>query len=261
MTYYENKLAFIFGASEGIGAAVVKVLLQNGTKVVAFSRSERKLSALKQIYPSDLLHTLSLDVTNYSQVKSGIGRATETFGTPFFIMNFAGAARPGFIETLTPEEIRQMMDLNFFGTYNVVQILSKALIQRREGHIVTCSSIAGFVGLSGYTGYCASKFAVMGFSESLRREWAPYKIRVSVLCPPNTKTPGLIEENKSKPAELLATEEKIKVLEPSAVADHLLKSLPSGTFQIVPSFDGKMANYINRLSPKIMDIFVKRPTI
>jgi 3-dehydrosphinganine reductase len=259
MGYYQNRLAFVFGASEGIGASVTSDLLKRGAEVVAFSRSEKKLSALKAANASAKLHVVTLDVTDFSAVERTVGRAIETHGTPFFVMNFAGSARPGFIDQLDGQEVRKMMDLNFFGTFNVIKALSKTFLQKREGHIVTCSSMAGFIGLFGYTGYCASKFAVIGFSEALRREWAPFGIKVSVLCPPNTKTPGLEEENKYKPAEVLATEEKAKTLEPAEVAKSLLDSLPSGTFQIVPTFDGKMANYLNRVSPRIIDMFVKRP--
>lgn len=261
MKYYENRLAFVFGASEGIGAAVTADLLKRGAEVVAFSRNEKKLSNLKAANASTKLHTVALDVTNFSAVEQTVGRAIETYGAPFFVMSFAGVARPGFIDQLEASEVRKMMDLNFFGTFNVIKALSKTFLQKREGHIVTCSSMAGFLGLFGYTGYCASKFAVIGFSEALRREWAPFGIKVSVLCPPNTKTPGLDEENKFKPAEVLATEEKAKVLEPHEVSKVLLDSLPSRVFQIVPSFDGKMANYLNRVSPRIIDMFVKRPNI
>jgi 3-dehydrosphinganine reductase len=261
MKYYANKLAFVFGASEGIGAAVASDLLKRGSEVVAFSRSEEKLAALKAANASTKLHTIALDITDFLAVERTVNRAIEAHGAPYFLMNFAGAARPGFIDQLDSQEVHRMMDLNFFGTFNVLKVLSKTLIQRRAGHVVTCSSIAGFLGLFGYTGYCASKFAVMGFSEALRREWAPHGIKVSVLCPPNTKTPGLKEENKFKPAEVLATEEKAKVLEPEDVAKKLLDTLPSGTFQIVPSFDGKLASYLNRVSPRIIDLFVRRPNL
>ncbi len=259
-TYYQDKTAFIFGASEGIGASVVRALAEEGANVLAFSRNSKKLEALRASIKnsSSRVQTENLDVTDAAAVQDTLARAVQKHGVPFFVMNFAGYARPGFIDQLELSEFRRMMDLNFFGTANVVKTLAPFLLEKKSGHIVNCSSMAGFLGLFGYTGYCASKFAVIGFSEALRREWAPYGIDVSVLCPPNTKTPGLVEENKHKPAEVLATEEKTTVLEPEAVAHALLKRLPRKEFLIVPSFDGKMANYLNRLSPKIIDFFIRR---
>lgn len=118
--------------------------------------------------------------------------------------------------------------------------------------------MCGFLGLFGYTGYCASKFAVVGFSEALRREMKPHHIQVSVLCPPNTKTPGLESENKIKPKEVLETEEKAKVVGPDEVSKVTLRDFAKDKFMIVPTFDGSLAYYLNRFSPKIIDQFVKR---
>jgi 3-dehydrosphinganine reductase len=134
------------------------------------------------------------------------------------------------------------------------------MIKDQKGHIVNTSSMAGFIGLFGYTGYCASKYAVVGFSEALRRELKPYGIRVSVLCPPNTRTPGLEEENKFKPAAVLKTEEKAKPVDPDFVAKGLLKALPKNEFMIVPTFDGKLAYTLSRHAPSILNQFVKRPS-
>ncbi len=260
--YYSGQLAFVFGASEGIGAAVCLSLAQAGAQVVAFSRSESKLqnmiNGVRGKHPSSKIEGIPLDVTSFESVQKTLSDCIKKYGTPYFVMNFAGQARPGFIDQLDMHEYRNMMELNYFGTLNVIKALSKNLMAQKKGHVVTCSSMAGFLGLFGYTGYCASKFAVIGFSEALKREWAPYGIKVSVLCPPNTKTPGLQEENKTKPAEVLATEEKATVVEPDFVAKNLMNRLPTGEFLIVPTFDGKIANYLNRLSPKIIDLFVKR---
>jgi len=265
MSYYKEKIAYVFGASEGIGAAVSEALCAEGTLVVAFSRSVEKLTVLQENLlkknKSARIHIVPLDVTNGREVERVLEQIVNKYGAPYFVMNFAGMARPGFIDKLDISEFRKMMDLNYFGTVHVVKALSRYLINQHTGHIVNCSSMAGFLGLFGYTGYCASKFAVIGFSEALKREWAPLGIHVSVLCPPNTRTPGLVEENRTKPAEVLAVEEKAKVVDPEYVAQILLKRLPKKEFLIVPTFDGKMANYLSRVSPRIIDFFVKRESV
>jgi 3-dehydrosphinganine reductase len=131
-------------------------------------------------------------------------------------------------------------------------------MKEKKGIILNTSSMAGFLGLFGYTAYCASKFAVVGFSEALRRELKPFGIQVSVLCPPNTKTPGLEKENKVKPKEILATEEKAKVVTAEEVSTATLKDLKKKKDMIIPTADGSLAYLLNRLSPKIIDQFIKR---
>src|SRR6185437_4120522 len=128
-----------------------------------------------------------------------------------------------------------------------------------KAHIINTSSLAGFMGLFGYTGYCASKYAVVGFSQALLSELKPYGIAVSVLCPPNTKTPGLERENQFKPPEVLKMEEKAKVVTAEEVSQTLMKSLPKRKFWIIPTFDGSLALYLSRFAPKILDQFTKRP--
>lgn len=257
----KNKLVFITGGSEGIGKEVAREFLKAGSKVIILSRSEEKLAAaFQELASPESLHTSALDVTDWNMTQEVIDSLIGRHGVPDFVINCAGSARPGYINELEVEHYRRMMDLNYFGILHVCKAVAPHLIKARKGHVVNTSSMAGFIGLFGYTGYCASKFAVVGFSEALRRELQPYGVNVSVLCPPNTRTPGLDEENKYKPAEVLKTEEKAKPVNPDYIARELMKSLKSGKFMIVPTFDGSLAYLLSRYSPSILHQFVKRPT-
>jgi 3-dehydrosphinganine reductase len=264
--FYKDKLCFVFGGSEGIGASLCERLLLSGATVVSLSRSGEKLETFREQIESDLgsfieqrLKVHPVDVGDYLEVKDSIEELVELYGVPDFAFQCAGFARPGFFNEQDIQVFHSMMDTNYFGTVHVAKALSPYWIKEKKGHLITCSSIAGFIGLFGYTGYCASKFAVIGFSEALRREWEPLGIQVSVICPPNTKTPGLAEENKFKPSEVLRTEEKVKSVEPQFVADYVLKSLEKNPVLIIPTLDGKIANYLNRFAPSVLSRFVKRP--
>lgn len=258
--------AFITGGSEGIGKEVAREFLKKGTNVVILSRSREKLAAAKmdllkdRTIESQVLETQTLDVTDWKATESKLNTLVDQYGVPDYLVNCAGYARPGYIESLEIDHFHKMMDLNYFGVVHACKALIPHFIKARKGHIVNTSSMAGFIGLFGYTGYCASKYAVVGFSEALRRELAPSGVSVSVLCPPNTRTPGLDEENKYKPAEVLKTEEKAKPVNADFVAKELMKSLKKKKFMIVPTFDGSMAYYLSRYSPAILNQFVKRPT-
>lgn len=264
---YNNKLAFITGGSEGIGRSIALELVKSGAHVVITSRSLAKLEAtLKDLEavrqsPLQRMGMAAFDLTDFAATQKNFSDLVQKYGVPDFLINCAGYARPGYIDQLGMEHYHGMMDINYFGLAHACKALAPHLIQRGSGTIVNTSSIAGYIGLFGYTGYSASKYAVIGFSEALRRELEIYGIRVSVLCPPNTRTPGLAEENKYKPQEVLKTEEKVKVQDPIDVARAFLKALPKNRFIITTNLDGKMSHLLSRLAPGILNLFVKRPRV
>jgi 3-dehydrosphinganine reductase len=205
------------------------------------------------------LSTHSVDVTDYASTCRRFESILEHEGPPDFLINSAGGARPGFLEDLEMSDIREMMELNYFGTVNAIKAVFPAMRRAGKGHIVNVSSMAGYLGLFGYTGYCASKYAVIGFSEALRHEIKPFGIYVSVLCPPNTRTPGLERENQNKPKEVLKMEEKAKTADPQSIARALLRALPQHPFLINPTLDSKLIFGASRLLPtSLRDYFLRR---
>ena len=192
---------------------------------------KRKLDAALKEFESARQNTAqrisveTLDVTDSKNTQSVLERLISQQGVPNYVINCAGYARPGYIQDLDLAHFHKMMDLNYFGIVNVCKTVVPFLVKAKSGTIVNTSSMAGFIGLFGYTGYCASKYAVVGFSEALKRELEPYGVSVKVLCPPNTRTPGLDEENKYKPAEVLKTEEKAKPVDADQVAKELAEIL------------------------------------
>ena len=136
------------------------------------------------------------------------------------------------------------MDVNYFGTVYVTQALVPGMIKRHSGHIINISSMAGFMGVYGYTAYCGSKFAVRGFSDTLRSELKEYHVRVSVVFPPDMDTPGLIEENKYKPALTRRFEEDNGgIVKPEDVASSVINSAARGKYIICPGFSTAATYY------------------
>lgn len=267
MNFYQGKSAWVMGGSEGIGLAVARELVIGGAHVAVCSRDPDKLAkALQALEASrvDLRQRLSaqpVDVTDDVSAGHRMESMLAQDGPPEFLINSAGAARPGYLEDLEMSDLRQMMDLNYFGTVNAIKAVLPAMRRAGRGHIVNVSSMAGYLGLFGYTGYCASKYAVIGFSEALRREIKPYGICVSVLCPPNTKTPGLEKENRTKPEEVLKLEEKARTADPEDIARALLRALPRRPFLINPTLDSKLIYAASRLlPPALKDYFLRRPS-
>ncbi len=261
---FTNKVAFITGGSEGIGKALADELVSLGTDVTIFSRHQGKLdTALShletlRVREGQNIEAYSLDVTNVGQVDQRLETLISQRGLPDYVFNCAGFARPGYIYDLDLSYFKKMMDVNYFGIVNVCKVLVPHLMKRKSGHIINTSSMAGFIGLFGYTGYCGSKYAVNGFSEALGRELKPYGIRVSVLCPPNTNTPGLKTENEYKPREILKIEEKAQPVDADIIAKATLKGVMQSKTIILPTVDSVLGHFLSRYTPYLLNQFIKR---
>ena len=126
-------------------------------------------------------------------------------------------------------------------------------MKAKGGVIVNVSSMLGFLGVFGYCDYSASKFAIVGFSECLKSELKKFNISVSVLCPPDTDTPGFVTENLTKPAETRAISASTKIMSSDAVAQELIEGIRKNTFMIIPGFRGKLTYFLKRHVPLIID--------
>lgn len=254
------RIAFVFGGSEGIGLAVAERLDAAGTRVVVLSRSEEKLAAARtRLGPEARSH--AVDVTSADAVTAAVDTLVAEVGVPDLVVTTAGYARPGYLDELPADDIAGMVATNLLGTVHVCRAVLPHLRSAGTGTIVTTSSMAGLAGVFGYTVYSATKFGVIGLSEALRREVRPYGITVKVLCPPNTLTPGFAEENRHKPAEVLAAEESVATLTPEQVADTLVRALGRRRgFLVIPGRDSRLAAVAIRHLPAVVDRALRRPT-
>lgn len=257
-----GKQAWIFGGSEGIGLSIAEALVASGASVVIFSRSPEKLQKAAQLIEFNTHQKVDyypLDICDYQVTKDTIDSLVAKQEAPDWVINCAGFCRPGYFNDLEPEHFQQMIQLNLMGTVHVCKAIEPHLRKAGKGHIINTASIAGFIPLFGYTGYGASKYAVKGFSRALRIELKPYNIKVSLLCPPNTNTPGLDTENEHKPQAVLATEEKLTPMDPEAVARVVVQKLNGNPWLIIPGKDGWTAYWANRLSTRLINWIVRRP--
>jgi 3-dehydrosphinganine reductase len=156
------------------------------------------------------------------------------------------------------------MDIDYHGTVNTIKVLLPGMIERGSGHIVNFSSMAGVVGLFGYTAYSGAKFAIKGFTDALRSELKPKGIKVSIVYPPDTDTPQLAWENQYKPFETRELAGSDKPIPASKVAEETLKAVARGRYKVVPSFEAKLIYFVatrlgNWFNP-IIDFLVSRAT-
>ena len=266
MADYRDKRCYIFGGSSGIGLAVACQLAARGARVAVFARDPDRLARAAAEISSvggsgGEPATFSLDVAEPGKVAVTCAQAVSCFGPPDLVVNSAGRAYPRRFEDITWTQFDETMRINLYGLWHTTAALLPHL-PAPGGTIVNIASIAGLVGVFGYTDYAASKFAVVGFTEALRSELAPRGIRVAVLCPPDTDTPSLAVENRTKPAETRAISAHARVMSAEAVARALLRGLEKGRFLIIPGFDGKLTCLAQRLAPglvrRLMDRDVRR---
>ena len=233
---YDGRLVMITGGSSGIGLALAQLLAAEGARIWLLARHQQKLEAAVQTLSTRHGQThgvLTADVTNWDRVHSAVRRMQEAAGVPEVLINAAGAAHPAYLHETTLDVFREMMELNYFGTVHMVKALVPAMIERGSGYVVNFSSGAGFLAPFGYAAYVPSKYAVRGFSDSLRLELKPAGIRLSVVFPPDTDTPGMENENKTKPYETLEAFSS-KLLPADQVAKAVLNGMKRGRYTILP---------------------------
>jgi len=159
-------------------------------------------------------------------------------------------AHPGHFERIPFDRYEKTIATNLTGTWNVLSAVVP--LMKKGSHVVNVSSVGGFIGVFGYSAYSASKFAVIGLSEALRGELKPRGITVSVLCPPDTDTPGMVEENKTKPDETHAISGNVKLMSADNVAKALIKGIKTNKFMIIPGFMGKLTFILKNFYPSLI---------
>ncbi len=260
---FNGKLALITGGSSGIGLAVAKKLAASGANTWILGRNpERLAQALEAVRaaqrsPDQRSGCLAADVSIPEQMANAVQELEATAGVADVLVTSAGTAHPGYVEELDLAIFREMIDIDYMGTVYAVKAVLPGMLRRGSGAIVTISSVAGFLGTFGYTAYGAAKYAVRGFSDTLRAELKPRGIQVSIVFPPDTDTPQLAYENQFKPFETRELAGNIKAMSADAVAEAILKGVARGKYTIIPGFESKfyyrLTGIVGDLTYPIMD--------
>ena len=182
-----GRVWLVTAASRGIGKALVERAVADGDAVVAGCRRPSDLDELHDRYP-DRLVPVELDVTVGDRCTAAVDLAVKRFGRVDVLANVAGVGLVSAAEETSLDRARALFDVNFWGPVRMVQAVLPTLRAQRSGHIIQVSSLSGRVGAAGVSFYAASKFALEGFSESLRLELAPLGIGVTIVEPGGVRT-------------------------------------------------------------------------
>jgi NAD(P)-dependent dehydrogenase (short-subunit alcohol dehydrogenase family) len=177
----DKNVWFVTGAGRGMGVDIAKAALAAGHHVVATGRNPGTVT--DAIGKSDDLLVAKLDVTRPDDAEGAVAAAVERFGRIDVLINNAGNFYAGFFEEIPPEDFRAQIETNLFGPVNVTRATLPVMRKQRSGLIVTISSTAGITGLAFVSAYCAAKFGVEGWMESLAAEVEPFGIRTMIVDP------------------------------------------------------------------------------
>ena len=177
-----SQVWLITGANRGLGAAIARAALDAGHRVVAAARNPATIAVDFGI-GQDRLLPVEINLVDPASTLAAVDLAMSKFGRIDVLVNNAGYGQLGAFEELLPEDIARQFDINVFGLMNVTRAVLPVMRKQRRGRVFNISSMAGYKGGNRYSIYAASKFAVVGFSESLSEELAEFGIRVTVVEP------------------------------------------------------------------------------
>lgn len=177
-----SKVWLITGAGRGIGAHISKAALNSGDRVVVTGRRQDQLHKTYSSYGNRVL-VLELDEPVPANTLAAVAAAQESFGCIDVLVNNAGYSQLGLFEEVEPAYIEQQFQTGVFGLMHMTRAVLPVMRKQRSGHIINLASVGGFMGFAGASIYCAAKFAVEGFSESLSLEVAPFGINVTIVEP------------------------------------------------------------------------------
>jgi len=214
MIIFENQVAVVTGAGQGIGRAVAIELGRLGMRVALTSRTRADLDETAGQMRDTLV--IPADIRRKTDVESVFDRTLDRFGPVDVLVNSAGVYHYGPLVEAGDADYDAVMDTNMRGIFMACRAVLPSMTERSKGHIVNIASIAGKVGSANRALYCASKFGVVGFSQALAEEVREDGVRVSLICPGSTNTRFSPRETHGKAPE--------KMLQPADVA-HAVRML------------------------------------
>ncbi|MGV3587944.1 MAG: SDR family oxidoreductase [Adhaeribacter sp.] len=254
----KNKVVLITGATSGIGKALALAFGNAGAAVVITGRNELNLKQTAQELSQQGIQHLALqaDVSLEQDCERMVTETIAKFGKLDILINNAGISMRAMFEQLDLDVIRKVMDINFYGTVYATKYALPHIL-KAKGSIIGISSIAGYRGLPGRTGYSASKFAMHGFLETLRTELLDRGIHVMIACPgftaSNIRNAALAANGQ---AQGESPREEAKMMSAEEVAARILKATYQRKRDLVMTSQGKLTVFLNKWLPSLTDRLV-----
>ena len=252
---FKDKVVIVTGASSGIGEAVAKEFARNSSKVVLAARSEANLTRITSEINAEGLDAMYIrtDVSNEQECRNLIEKTVEKYGTVNILVNNAGISMRASFDDVELKVLHRLMDVNFWGTVYCTKYALPYLV-KNKGSLIGVSSVAGFHGLPGRTGYSASKFAMHGFLETVRIENLNKGLHVMIIAPGFTATEirkHALNADGSEQGKSPLNEGKLST--PEHVAKWVLKGIRKKKRNKIIPLTGQLTALFQRIIPELVD--------
>ncbi|MDZ7956618.1 MAG: SDR family NAD(P)-dependent oxidoreductase [Aulosira sp. DedQUE10] len=250
----QGKVALITGASRGIGRAIALELAQQGIKrVILIARDRQKLDEVAEEIEAigTEVSTLAIDLTQTIEVNIAVAQLWRSYGPIHLLVNCAGVAyQNSFLQSKLPQ-VQEEISVNLLGMYNLTSLVARRMASQRQGTIVNVSSLMGKIAAPTMATYSATKFAILGFTQALRRELAQYNIQVKALLPSLTDT-DMVRDFKLFRGVIPTSPEK--------VAQTLVTGLQRDSPEILVGWQSHLAVWCQRLAPWLLELILNLTT-
>ncbi|BAY98482.1 short-chain dehydrogenase/reductase SDR [Tolypothrix tenuis PCC 7101] len=250
----QGKVALITGASRGIGRAIALELAQQGIKrVILIARDRQKLAEVAEEISAlgTEVSTLAIDLTQTVEVNIAVAQLWRNYGPIHLLVNCAGVAyQNSFLQSKLPQ-VQEEISVNLMGMYNLTSLVARRMASHRQGTIVNVSSLMGKIAAPTMATYSATKFAILGFTQALRHELAPYNIQVKALLPSLTDT-DMVRNFQLFRWVIPTTAQK--------VAQTLVSGLQRDSPEILVGWQSHLAVWCQRLAPWLLEIILNFTT-
>lgn len=232
----------VTGGSSGIGLEVARIYARMGGHVSLIARDlprlEQARSDLVAHVPDlkDKIRTAPADIGTASEIASAVAACESAFGPCDILVASAGTVEPGLFEEQTSQAFAAQINTNLFGTVNTVRAVYASMQRRRTGRIMIVSSGAALIGIHGYTAYCSSKSALIGFAEALQAEASANGVKVSICFPPDTLTPQLEKELPHRSPQAQSLMGAAPPWPASDVAERIVRGIATGRSKVYFGF-------------------------
>ena len=260
----QKKVVWITGASSGIGEALAYEFNRKGTHLILSARRTEELERVRDgcINGDETVKLLPLDLTDTASIESKTEEALKFFGSIDMLINNGGISQRAFAIDSTMETIRQVMEVNFFGTVALTKAVLPHMIEQKSGHIVVTSSVMGKLGTKYRSVYAASKHALHGWFDCLRQEVYQHNIDVTLVCPGFVKTNVTINAltaNGHKHNKMDEAQEKAMSAE--EFAKRLIPKLAKKKEEVYIGGTEILAVYLKRWAPTLLNRILRRAKV
>lgn len=260
---FQNKVIWITGASSGIGEAMAHELARRGARLVLSARRADVLDAVRLRCDRPDQHlVLAMDMMDQSLFRQRTAVVLSTFGHIDMLINNAGVSQRALVKDTSIEVDRQIMELDFFGPVALTKVVLPHMLARGSGHLVAVSSVVGLVATPYRSAYASAKHAIVGFHDALRAEVHGAGLKVSVLCP------GFVRTNVSLSALTAdgtphgkVDAQQDKAMGADVFARKAVDALARGKGRIVIAGKERLAVYLGRLSPALLERLVRKVSV